>query len=56
MQNWSVKDNIREYWSIRAETYDFSPEHKIARIKEMDSWKHLIADRLGKVMAARPSA
>jgi hypothetical protein len=25
MQNWSVKDDIREYWTIRAETYDLIP-------------------------------
>jgi ubiquinone/menaquinone biosynthesis C-methylase UbiE len=48
MQNWSVKDDIREYWTIRAETYDLSPGHGIATVKEMDAWKHLITGHLGE--------
>jgi hypothetical protein len=48
MQNWSVKDDIREYWTIRAETYDLSPGHGIAEVKEMDAWKHLITGHLGE--------
>ncbi|MFB9948596.1 methyltransferase domain-containing protein [Rhizobium puerariae] len=48
MQNWSVKDDIREYWTIRAETYDLSPGHGIARLGEMDAWKRLITGHLGE--------
>lgn len=47
MQNWSVKDDIREYWSIRAETYDLSPGHGIAKLEEMDAWKRLITKHVG---------
>ncbi|QRM32602.1 methyltransferase domain-containing protein [Microvirga sp. VF16] len=47
MQNWSVKDDIREYWTIRAETYDLSPGHGIAKLEEMDAWKRLIIAHLG---------
>jgi len=48
VQNWSVKDDIREYWTIRAGTYDISPGHGIARVREMDAWKHLITAHLGE--------
>ncbi len=47
MQNWSLKDDIREYWTIRAETYDLSPGHGIAKIREMEAWKRLIRRHLG---------
>jgi ubiquinone/menaquinone biosynthesis C-methylase UbiE len=48
VQNWSVKDDIREYWTIRAETYDLSPGHGIAKVREMEAWKQLIAEHLGE--------
>lgn len=47
MQNWSVKDDIREYWTNRAQTYDLSPGHGIAKIAEMEAWKRLIGRHLG---------
>jgi ubiquinone/menaquinone biosynthesis C-methylase UbiE len=47
VQNWSVKDDIREYWTIRAETYDLSPGHGIARPTEMEAWRQLITEHLG---------
>jgi ubiquinone/menaquinone biosynthesis C-methylase UbiE len=47
MQNWSVKDDIREYWSKRAETYDLSVGHGIAKVAEMEAWKRLITAHLG---------
>ncbi|GJE61280.1 class I SAM-dependent methyltransferase [Methylobacterium trifolii] len=47
MQNWSVKDDIREYWTKRAETYDLSPGHGVAKLAEMEAWKHVITDHLG---------
>lgn len=53
MQNWSVKDDIREYWTVRAETYDFSPGHGIARIREMEAWKELIRRHLGERHGAK---
>lgn len=47
MQNWSIKDDIRAYWTIRAETYDASPGHGIARQTEMEAWSRLIRHHLG---------
>lgn len=47
MQNWSIKDDIRDYWTIRAETYDASPGHGIARHVEIDAWSRLIRRHLG---------
>ena len=48
MQNWSVKDDIREYWTKRAETYDLSPGHGIAKLREMEAWRGLIVRHLGE--------
>lgn len=47
MQNWSIKDEIREYWTNRAQTYDLSPGHGIAKIAEMEAWRRLIGLHLG---------
>jgi ubiquinone/menaquinone biosynthesis C-methylase UbiE len=47
MQNWSIKDEIRDYWSLRAETYDASPGHGIARHAEIDAWSRLIRRHIG---------
>jgi ubiquinone/menaquinone biosynthesis C-methylase UbiE len=47
MQNRSVKDDIRDYWTIRAETYDLSPGHGIARQTEAEAWSRLIRRHLG---------
>jgi ubiquinone/menaquinone biosynthesis C-methylase UbiE len=47
VQNWSVKDDIREYWTIRVETYDLSPGHGIAKVREMEAWKNLVTAHLG---------
>lgn len=48
MQNWSVKDDIREYWTKRADTYDLGAGHGIAKIAEMEAWKQLITEHLGE--------
>ena len=48
MQNWSVRDDIREYWTIRAETYDLSPGHGIAKLTELEAWKRLITAHVGE--------
>ncbi len=48
MQNWSIKDDIRDYWSLRAQTYDLSPGHGIARHAEIDAWGRLIRRHLGE--------
>lgn len=47
MQNWSIKDDIRDYWSLRAQTYDASPGHGIAEHAEMEAWGRLIRRHLG---------
>lgn len=47
MQNWSLKDDIRDYWSARAQTYDASPGHGIARHAEIEAWGRLIRRHLG---------
>lgn len=47
MQNWSIKDDIRDYWSLRAQTYDASPGHGIARHAEIEAWSQLIRRHLG---------
>lgn len=46
-QNWTVKDDIREYWSARAATFDLSPGHEIFGDDERDAWHALIARHLG---------
>jgi len=45
--NWSLKDEIREYWSKRAETFDLSPGHEIFGDDERAAWHALIRRHLG---------
>jgi ubiquinone/menaquinone biosynthesis C-methylase UbiE len=45
--NWNVKDEIREYWSARAETFDLSPGHEIFGDDERAAWHKLIQRHLG---------
>lgn len=47
LSNRSVKDDIRDYWSIRAETYDLSPGHGQMDMREAQAWRDLIRDHLG---------
>lgn len=47
-QNWSLKDEIREYWSMRAETFDLSPGHEIFSDDERAAWHVLIRRHLGE--------
>ena len=47
MQNYSLRDQIRDYWAIRAESYDAGRGHGIAQIGERDAWLDLIRARLG---------
>lgn len=46
-QNWTVKDDIREYWSSRAETFDLSVGHEIFGDDERGAWHALIERHLG---------
>lgn len=47
-QNWTIKDDIREYWSSRAATFDLSPGHEIFAEDERQAWHRLIERHLGK--------
>lgn len=46
-QNWNLKDDIREYWSSRAATFDLSPGHEIFGDDERGAWHEIIARHLG---------
>lgn len=46
-QNWTLKDDIREYWSSRAATFDLSPGHEIFGDDERRAWHELIQRHLG---------
>jgi len=52
-QNWSLKDDIREYWSRRSETFDLSPGHEIFNEEERNGWYALFRRHLGEG-AGRP--
>lgn len=45
--NWSLKDEIRDYWSSRAATFDLSPGHEIFGDDERRAWHALIERHLG---------
>lgn len=47
MQNRSLKDDIRDYWSVRAETYDQSPGHGLMAAPEAAAWRAVIRRHLG---------
>jgi ubiquinone/menaquinone biosynthesis C-methylase UbiE len=42
LTNRSIKDDIRDYWSIRAETYDLSFGHGRMEVREANAWRVLI--------------
>jgi ubiquinone/menaquinone biosynthesis C-methylase UbiE len=46
--NWSVKEEIREYWSSRAATFDLSPGHEIFTDEERAAWHALFRKHLGE--------
>jgi ubiquinone/menaquinone biosynthesis C-methylase UbiE len=45
--NWSLKEDIRAYWSKRAETFDQAFGHRIAPGPEHDAWSQTIVAHLG---------
>lgn len=45
--NWSIKEEIREYWSGRAATFDLSPGHEIFTDEERAAWHALFRRHLG---------
>ncbi len=46
--NWSIKEEIREYWSARAATFDLSPGHEIFTDEERAAWHALFRRHLGE--------
>jgi ubiquinone/menaquinone biosynthesis C-methylase UbiE len=45
--NYSLRDEIRDYWSARAETFDDSVGHEIFSERERRAWHGLILRHLG---------
>jgi ubiquinone/menaquinone biosynthesis C-methylase UbiE len=45
--NYSLRDEIRDYWSTRAETFDLSVGHEIFSEPERRAWHRLILKHLG---------
>ncbi len=46
--NYGLRDEIKAYWSTRAETFDLSPGHEIFSDDELAAWRSLIVKHLGK--------
>lgn len=47
LQNYSLRDQIRDYWAVRADSYDAGRGHGIAQNGERDAWLDLLNARLG---------
>lgn len=45
--NRSLKDEIRDYWSVRSETFDLMPGHEIFSADERRAWLALLSRHLG---------
>jgi ubiquinone/menaquinone biosynthesis C-methylase UbiE len=45
--NYGLRDEIKAYWSMRAETFDLSPGHEIFSDEELSAWRRLIVRHLG---------
>lgn len=45
--NYNLKDEIKAYWSARAETFDSQPGHEIFSEEERAAWHALICRHLG---------
>ena len=46
--NYSIRDEIREFWSERAATFDESVGHEIFSEAERAGWHRLIRKHLGE--------
>lgn len=46
-KNYNLRDEIKAYWSARAETFDLSPGHEIFSEDERQAWQALIGKHLG---------
>jgi ubiquinone/menaquinone biosynthesis C-methylase UbiE len=51
--NLSLKDEIRDYWSMRSETFDTMPGHEIFSDDERRGWLELFARHLGDAQGGR---
>jgi ubiquinone/menaquinone biosynthesis C-methylase UbiE len=52
-QNHSLKEDIRAYWSKRAETFDLSSGHRIRDGIEAQAWQALFREGLGDLAGKR---
>jgi ubiquinone/menaquinone biosynthesis C-methylase UbiE len=46
--NFSLREEIKAYWSARAATFDLSPGHEIFSEDERSAWHELIGKKLGR--------
>ncbi|NIZ12616.1 class I SAM-dependent methyltransferase [Phaeobacter sp. HF9A] len=51
--NRDLRDDIRDYWSMRAAGFDNDPGHRIADGAEMAAWEHLFRRHLGPAEGRR---
>lgn len=51
--NWTLSDEIRDYWDIRAESYDDSLGHGLIDGPEAAAWRDLIRRHLGRASGRR---
>lgn len=51
--NRNIRDDIRDYWSDRAATFDDDPGHKISDGAEMAAWAALFRKHLGEARGRR---
>src|SRR3954454_3558981 len=47
MSNYTLRDEIREYWSARAATFDTQVGHEIFSEEEREAWRALFLRHLG---------
>ncbi|MBL4783827.1 MAG: class I SAM-dependent methyltransferase [Cohaesibacteraceae bacterium] len=46
--NYTIRDEIQEYWSKRAATFDLQPGHEIFSQSERTAWQDLLIKHLGR--------
>ncbi|MGL1921493.1 MAG: methyltransferase domain-containing protein [Hyphomicrobiales bacterium] len=47
LKNYTIRDEIKDYWSLRAETFDLSVGHEIFTDAERNAWYQLIVKHVG---------